>query len=64
MACATGEFYIAIGCVEIWRRTRLQEIEERERGKAITNRSFNAVASRTRLSENAIIEIEGISSRG
>ncbi|CAL1681737.1 unnamed protein product [Lasius platythorax] len=34
-----------------------------DRGKAITNRPFNAVASGTRLSENAIIEIEGISSR-
>lgn len=34
-----------------------------ERGKAITNRPFNAVASGTRLSENAIIEIEGISSQ-
>lgn len=29
MACATGEFYTPIGCVEIW-RTRLQEIGERE----------------------------------
>lgn len=30
MACATGEFYIPTECVGIWRRTRLQEIGERE----------------------------------